>query len=199
MAESCGEKVVIMCSGIGATEEQMKEQMTCNDHRREKQELVEELMDPKNDSKPIPVLTQETLLIWGDEDNVFPLFLAYQLQRHLGPKSRLEIVKDAMHAANIDSPHAANTCFRAGNRRVHQFQMLVDEKLQACKVLAFKERSRHVGRITITTLFFFDDLRSNESKKSANLERLAFYSTKSRTQFLVTKARAPVSVVFQEQ
>lgn len=32
--------------------------MTCNDHRREKQELVEELMDPKNDSKPVPVLAQ---------------------------------------------------------------------------------------------------------------------------------------------
>lgn len=156
MAEICGEmvdKVVIMSSGIGATEEQMKEQvnkigrnavdlllpenpqdlrllmdlaiytfdpfkwlpncmlndfirMTCNDHRREKQELVEELMDPKNDSKPIPVLTQETLLIWGDQDNVFPLSLAYQLQRHLGPKSRLEIVKDAGHAANIDSPNS---------------------------------------------------------------------------------------------
>lgn len=26
--------------------------------------------------------------------------------RHLGPKSRLEIVKDAGHAANIDSPNS---------------------------------------------------------------------------------------------
>nr|POE78304.1 hypothetical protein CFP56_64508 [Quercus suber] len=50
----------------------------------------------------------KTLLIWGEKDNIFPVFLAHQLQRHLGPKSRLAILKDSGHAVNIDSPNMVN-------------------------------------------------------------------------------------------
>ncbi|XP_050231893.2 uncharacterized protein LOC126680758, partial [Mercurialis annua] len=78
-----------------------------NNHRKEKIELVEYLLAKKPDSE-LAVLTQETLLVWGDQDDVFPVSLAYQLQRHLGSKSRVEIMKDIGHAVNVESPHALN-------------------------------------------------------------------------------------------
>ncbi|CAN0906959.1 Monoacylglycerol lipase ABHD6 [Linum grandiflorum] len=77
-----------------------------NKNREEKLELVDHLLK-KRDSKP-PVITQETLLIWGEQDQVFPLHLAYQLQRHLGPNARLEVLKETGHGANIDSPEEVN-------------------------------------------------------------------------------------------
>ncbi|XP_062086813.1 uncharacterized protein LOC133793489 [Humulus lupulus] len=77
------------------------------EYRKEKIEMVEHLLTGTLDSN-FPVLTQETLIIWGDKDNVFPLNLAYQLHRHLGSKSKLEIIRDTGHAANIDSPEIVN-------------------------------------------------------------------------------------------
>ncbi|XVF74319.1 hypothetical protein PTKIN_Ptkin13bG0101100 [Pterospermum kingtungense] len=78
------------------------------DHcRKEKMELAEQLAAKKADPN-LPVLTQETLIIWGDQDKVFPLELAHQLQRHLGSKSRLEIIKDTGHGANMESPDEVN-------------------------------------------------------------------------------------------
>ncbi|KAJ8774233.1 hypothetical protein K2173_009664 [Erythroxylum novogranatense] len=79
-----------------------------NTNRKEKSELLDHLLARKAGTD-VPVLTQETLLIWGDHDNVFPIPLAYQLQRHLGPKCcRIETVKDTGHAANIESPEVVN-------------------------------------------------------------------------------------------
>ncbi|XVF27055.1 hypothetical protein REPUB_Repub14bG0073500 [Reevesia pubescens] len=78
------------------------------DHcRKEKTELAEHLVEKKADTN-VPILTQETLIIWGDQDKVFPLELAHQLQRHLGSKSRLEIIKETGHAANMESPAEVN-------------------------------------------------------------------------------------------
>ncbi|XP_011035722.1 PREDICTED: uncharacterized protein LOC105133422 [Populus euphratica] len=148
------EKVVIVSSGIGSSDDQIEEQIKkigrdpaaillpehpqdlrllvnlsvykckplrwlpdiflrefinamVNHQRKEKLELLEHLLAKKADIG-LPILTQETLLIWGDQDNVFPVNLAYQLQRHLGPKSRVKIIKDIGHAANIESPDAVN-------------------------------------------------------------------------------------------
>ncbi|KAK8294165.1 hypothetical protein V6Z11_D06G237500 [Gossypium hirsutum] len=78
------------------------------DHcRKEKIELADYLVKKKADPN-LHVLTQETLIIWGDQDKVFPLELAYNLQRHLGKNSRLEIIKNVGHAANLESPDELN-------------------------------------------------------------------------------------------
>ncbi|KAK8546867.1 hypothetical protein V6N13_093906 [Hibiscus sabdariffa] len=78
------------------------------DHcRKEKTELANYLVDKKADTN-LPVISQETMIIWGDHDKVFPLELAYKLQRHLGSRSRLEIIKNAGHAANMESPDEIN-------------------------------------------------------------------------------------------
>ncbi|OVA10337.1 Alpha/beta hydrolase fold-1 [Macleaya cordata] len=82
-------------------------------HRREKMEMLHHLMHGKSNSDPPPVLNQETLILWGDKDNFFPLFLAHQLSRHLGEKSKVEIIKDAGHAANLESPNLVNRLIKS--------------------------------------------------------------------------------------
>ncbi|CAN1162135.1 Uncharacterized protein Mb2734 [Linum perenne] len=77
-----------------------------NQNKKEKLELVDHLINTQH-SKP-PIITQETLLIWGEQDLIFPLHLAYQLQRHLGGKARVEVLKETGHGANIDSPEEVN-------------------------------------------------------------------------------------------
>ncbi|KAH7656513.1 Triacylglycerol lipase protein [Dioscorea alata] len=72
------------------------------EHRKERVELLKELLTKGVGIDPLPVLDQETLIIWGDQDNVFPLHLAHRLQRHLGEKSTLEIIPDAGHALQLD-------------------------------------------------------------------------------------------------
>ncbi|KAD4585027.1 hypothetical protein E3N88_22628 [Mikania micrantha] len=89
--------------------------------RKEKEELVEELLTDQPEDVDLPVLTQETLLIWGEKDTVFPLDWAYQLQRHLGKKSRLEIIRNVGHAANFEAPYSLNryiTTFLLGSSKL---------------------------------------------------------------------------------
>ncbi|PWA80963.1 Alpha/beta hydrolase fold-1 [Artemisia annua] len=76
-------------------------------YKKEKIELVEYLLMEKPHLQ-FPVLTQETLIIWGEKDNIFPVDLAHELHRHLGPKSKLEILKDVGHAANMEAPYSLN-------------------------------------------------------------------------------------------
>ncbi|KAJ0987502.1 hypothetical protein J5N97_005858 [Dioscorea zingiberensis] len=75
------------------------------ERRKERVELLKELLQNSVGMDPIPVLDQETLVMWGDQDNVFPLHLAHRLQRHLGEKSRLEIIADAGHALQLEKPN----------------------------------------------------------------------------------------------
>ncbi|KAM0953046.1 putative triacylglycerol lipase [Dioscorea sansibarensis] len=52
------------------------------ERRKERVELLKELLMKGVGIDPLPVLDQETLIIWGDQDNVFPLHLAHRLQRY---------------------------------------------------------------------------------------------------------------------
>jgi len=49
-----------------------------------------------------------TLLIWGDEDPVFPLEIGQRLEQHLGESARLEVIARARHAPNIEHPAKVN-------------------------------------------------------------------------------------------
>ncbi|CAN1785442.1 Monoacylglycerol lipase ABHD6 [Linum perenne] len=81
-------------------------------NRKEKMELVDHLLgknsNNSSDAEMLPALAQETLLIWGDKDSVFPVKLAYQLQKHIGSKARVAIVKDTGHAVNMEAPSEVN-------------------------------------------------------------------------------------------
>ncbi|XP_021638881.2 uncharacterized protein LOC110634249 isoform X2 [Hevea brasiliensis] len=77
-----------------------------NVNRKEKLELIDHVLANREDN--FPIITQETLIIWGDQDKIFPPFLAYRLQRHLGSKARVEIIKDTGHAVYIEAPGDLN-------------------------------------------------------------------------------------------
>ncbi|KAL6594042.1 hypothetical protein ACP70R_048943 [Stipagrostis hirtigluma subsp. patula] len=72
-----------------------------SDHVEEKAELLHSIINDRKLSN-LPNLRQPTLIIWGEQDQVFPMELAHRLERHLGEKSRLVVVKNAGHAANLE-------------------------------------------------------------------------------------------------
>nr|GMD01210.1 monoacylglycerol lipase ABHD6 [Ipomoea batatas] len=45
---------------------------------------------------------QRTLIVWGDQDQIFPLELGYRLQRHIGEEADLVVIKNAGHAVNLE-------------------------------------------------------------------------------------------------
>ncbi|TVU37807.1 hypothetical protein EJB05_11143, partial [Eragrostis curvula] len=70
---------------------------------QEKTELLYSLIEGRQLST-LPKLTQPTLLIWGEQDLVFPMELAHRLNRHLEGNSRLVVIKNAGHAVNLEKP-----------------------------------------------------------------------------------------------
>ncbi|XP_074266432.1 uncharacterized protein LOC141589704 [Silene latifolia] len=81
-------------------------------NRKAKEELILHLMSQETNSQ-ISNLSQETLLVWGEEDKVFPTNLGYQLQRMIGPNARLNILKETGHAVNLDSPNELNALIKS--------------------------------------------------------------------------------------
>lgn len=58
----------------------------------------------------LPKITQPTLIVWGDQDKIFPLELGYRLKRfisptgHLGENAQLVVIKNAGHAFLYEKP-----------------------------------------------------------------------------------------------
>ncbi|KAL4385127.1 hypothetical protein GQ457_15G011960 [Hibiscus cannabinus] len=73
----------------------------CTDYVQEKRELlVAVLKDRKLNN--IPKITQSVLIIWGEEDKIFPLELGYRLKRHVGDNAKIVVIKNAGHAVNLE-------------------------------------------------------------------------------------------------
>ena len=53
-------------------------------------------------------LTQETLVVWGQYDALFPVELAERVVRAIGPSAKLAIVQDYGHAPNLEKPKEFN-------------------------------------------------------------------------------------------
>ncbi|XP_013651769.2 2-hydroxy-6-oxo-6-phenylhexa-2,4-dienoate hydrolase isoform X1 [Brassica napus] len=74
-------------------------------NRQELLELAKNLLE--REEAELHVISQKTLIVWGDKDKVFPLEHGYRLQRHL-QNSRLEIIKETGHAVNVEAPSTLN-------------------------------------------------------------------------------------------
>uniref|UniRef100_J3LPD5 AB hydrolase-1 domain-containing protein n=2 Tax=Oryza brachyantha TaxID=4533 RepID=J3LPD5_ORYBR len=72
-----------------------------SDHNQEKTELLHTLINGRKLSD-LPKINQPTLIIWGEQDQVFPMELAHRLQSHLKENSRLVVIKNAGHAVNLE-------------------------------------------------------------------------------------------------
>ncbi|GAB4848705.1 hypothetical protein Ancab_003430 [Ancistrocladus abbreviatus] len=75
----------------------------CTEYVEEKKQLIEALYKDRKLAN-LPKLTQPTLIIWGEEDQIFPIALAHRLKSHLGDNAQLVIIKHAGHAVNIEKP-----------------------------------------------------------------------------------------------
>ncbi|BBN11963.1 hypothetical protein MPTK1_5g16310 [Marchantia polymorpha subsp. ruderalis] len=75
---------------------------------KEKTELADGLVLGKADSPPLPTVPQETLIIWGEFDEVFNLKLAYQLKQHIGEKAQVVVIKNAAHVPQVEKASEYN-------------------------------------------------------------------------------------------
>ncbi|XP_004501423.1 uncharacterized protein [Cicer arietinum] len=80
-----------------------------SENRKEKLELLAGLSIGKNDTSNIPPLQQEVLIIWGEDDNIFPVQMAHELKEVISKKARLELIKDASHVPQLEKPAEFNT------------------------------------------------------------------------------------------
>ncbi|XP_020587060.1 uncharacterized protein LOC110029218 [Phalaenopsis equestris] len=81
-------------------------------NRKERAELLNELLSNGVGCGSLPILKQETLILWGEKDSIFPLPLAYALKRHLGDKAKLQVIKEAGHAVTLEQPRHVNNMIR---------------------------------------------------------------------------------------
>lgn len=75
----------------------------CTENLQERRELIQALHKDRKLSD-LPKITQPTLIIWGEEDQVFPVELAHRLKRHLGSNAQLVLIKKVGHAINMEKP-----------------------------------------------------------------------------------------------
>ncbi|XP_010526035.1 PREDICTED: uncharacterized protein LOC104803710 [Tarenaya hassleriana] len=78
------------------------------ENREKKVELLENLTLGKDEKSNVASLSQEVLVIWGDQDQIFPVKMAYELKEILGPKTRLEIIKDTSHIPQLERSQEFN-------------------------------------------------------------------------------------------
>ncbi|KAE8707587.1 putative HXXXD-type acyl-transferase family protein [Hibiscus syriacus] len=75
----------------------------CTEHLEKKRELLVTILKDRKVSN-IPKITQSVLIIWGEEDKIFPLELGHRLKRHVGDNAKIVVIKNAGHAVNIEKP-----------------------------------------------------------------------------------------------
>ncbi|CAI0448485.1 unnamed protein product [Linum tenue] len=68
----------------------------------EKTELIRAILRDRHLSDLPKISHQKTLIIWGDQDQIFPVELAHRLKRHIGESAELVIIKNAGHAVNLE-------------------------------------------------------------------------------------------------
>jgi len=77
---------------------------TMERNKEHKAELFDALVIGTMKSQPLPTVNQGVLLIWGEKDRIFPLEEAYLLQRHIGEKAKLVVIKECGHVPSLEKP-----------------------------------------------------------------------------------------------
>ncbi|KAI3841581.1 hypothetical protein MKX03_023435 [Papaver bracteatum] len=80
----------------------------CNENRKEKLELLKGTTVGKQDTISILPLKQEVLLIWGENDSIFPLEKGYEFKDLLGEKVRMEVMLKTSHTPQLENPKQFN-------------------------------------------------------------------------------------------
>ncbi|KAI3460035.1 hypothetical protein Pfo_016698 [Paulownia fortunei] len=75
----------------------------CNEYVEEKKELLRAIAKDRKLSD-LPKISQPTLIVWGDQDRIFPVELANRLKRHLGENAELVVIKNTGHGFIHEKP-----------------------------------------------------------------------------------------------
>lgn len=76
----------------------------------EKKELLDELEKyVHNPPDPYPIPEQEILIVWGENDEIFPVSIAERMHEHFGARSRLVVIKKSCHFVNSEKPQEFNS------------------------------------------------------------------------------------------
>lgn len=80
-----------------------------NRNRKEKLTMIDNLVSELNTiHKRRQKFKQGALIIWGEDDPIFPLAIGERLKNNLGDNARLVIIKNARHAPNLEYPALFN-------------------------------------------------------------------------------------------
>jgi pimeloyl-ACP methyl ester carboxylesterase len=77
------------------------EKVMCTEFVEEKRDLIKSILKDRRLSD-LPRIKQKSLIIWGEEDQIFPLELGYRLKRHIGESAEIVVIKKAGHAVNLE-------------------------------------------------------------------------------------------------
>ncbi|KOM42108.1 hypothetical protein LR48_Vigan04g230600 [Vigna angularis] len=117
LGEGRVKKVVIASSGVNMTARSNLEML-----RSSKLNNIDDLMFPSSPHhlrqlmslsiyKPphvpdfvLSIFIHKVLIVWGEEDRVFPVRLAHELKQLIGKDVKLELIKEAAHVPQIEKP-----------------------------------------------------------------------------------------------
>ncbi|GLT97202.1 hypothetical protein SLE2022_147780 [Rubroshorea leprosula] len=71
-------------------------------NRKEKLELLKGLTLGRTENANLVPLEQDVLIVWGEQDQIFPLKLAFELKELLGEKARVEVLKKTSHVPQVE-------------------------------------------------------------------------------------------------
>ncbi len=79
------------------------------DKVEEKLLLIQTLLNNKEKLLSRPYcIPQETLIIWGQYDPVFPIEVAQRLKQRIGNNAQIKIIENTAHAPNLERPKVVN-------------------------------------------------------------------------------------------
>lgn len=72
-------------------------------------ELIDGMITGSKGAPPVPVVSQDVLILWGTKDQIFAPELAEELKRHVGAKAELIYMQNCGHVPQIERPREYNT------------------------------------------------------------------------------------------
>ncbi|KAI3815176.1 hypothetical protein L1987_14834 [Smallanthus sonchifolius] len=81
---------------------------TMYNNRKERNELLEDLVIPDKDATSYTSYSQEIHMLWGDYDKIFNVDHAMSMKTRLGDKTTLDWIKDTGHLVQLEQPFKYN-------------------------------------------------------------------------------------------
>ncbi|EPS61347.1 hypothetical protein M569_13450, partial [Genlisea aurea] len=80
-----------------------------SNNRKEKLGLLKGLSIAHDENVTISPLPQDVLIVWGEKDGLFLVEKAYEIEKLMGKKARLEVMKKTAHVPQMENPSEFNS------------------------------------------------------------------------------------------